>query len=125
MSAPANPFTGRLLPAPRGGGYQDPDYWIWCGSAAQDADGTYHLFASRWPKRFGFGWQWCFNSEVVRCESATPEGPYRFAEVVLPRRDRTFFDGLNTHNPSLRRHAGRWYLYYLETKGPHHLESRV
>ena len=41
MSAPANPFTGRLLPAPRGGGYQDSDYWIWCGSAAQDADGTY------------------------------------------------------------------------------------
>ena len=44
-----NPYQNALLPAPVGGGYSDPDYWIWCGFVVQGEDGAYHMFASRWP----------------------------------------------------------------------------
>lgn len=61
-----NPYQNALLPAPVGGGYSDPDYWIWCGSVVQGDDGAYHMFASRWPKDLGFGANWLFNCEIVR-----------------------------------------------------------
>lgn len=89
-----NPYQNALLPAPVGGGYSDPDYWIWCGSVVQGEDGAYHMFASRWPKDLGFGANWLFNCEIVRASSKNPEGPYTFQEVVLGRRGRTFFDGM-------------------------------
>ena len=77
-----NPYQNALLPAPVGGGYSDPDYWIWCGSVVQGEDGAYHMFASRWPKDLGFGANWLFNCEIVRASSKNPEGPYTFQEVV-------------------------------------------
>jgi hypothetical protein len=33
-------FSERLLPAPVGGGFAMPGYWVWCGSAIGD-DGIY------------------------------------------------------------------------------------
>ena len=85
-----NPYQNALLPAPVGGGYSDPDYWIWCGSVVQGEDGAYHMFASRWPKDLGFGANWLFNCEIVRASSKNPEGPYTFQEVVLGRGDALF-----------------------------------
>ena len=75
-----NPYQNALLPAPVGGGYSDPDYWIWCGSVVQGEDGAYHMFASRWPKDLGFGANWLFNCEIVRASSKNPEAapiPFR------------------------------------------------
>lgn len=110
-----NPYQNALLPAPVGGGYSDPDYWIWCGSVVQGEDGAYHMFASRWPKALGFGANWLFNCEIVRASSKNPEGPYTFQEVVLGRRGRTFFDGMNVHNPYIRKWNQTYYLYYMGT----------
>lgn len=110
-----NPYQNALLPAPVGGGYSDPDYWIWCGSVVQGEDGAYHMFASRWPKDLGFGANWLFNCEIVRASSKNPEGPYTFQEVVLGRRGRTFFDGMNVHNPYIRKWNQTYYLYYMGT----------
>jgi hypothetical protein len=111
------PFIDRLLPAPVGGGFEMPGYWVWCGSPikAQNPgeDGRYHLFASRWPKALSMSPHWLFNSEVVRAVSDTPEGPYEFAEVVLPARGREHFDGLVTHNPSIKFWNGIYWLFYL------------
>lgn len=86
-----NPYQNALLPAPVGGGYSDPDYWIWCGSVVQGEDGAYHMFASRWPKDLGFGANWLFNCEIVRASSKNPEGPYTFQEVVLGTPGTHFF----------------------------------
>lgn len=108
-----NPYQNALLPAPVGGGYSDQDYWIWCGSVVQGEDGAYHMFASRWPKDLGFGANWLFNCEIVRASSKNPEGPYTFQEVVLGRRGRTFFDGMNVHNPYIRKWNQTYYLYYI------------
>lgn len=107
-------FIDRLLPAPVGGGFSMPDYWVWGSSVIKGKDGKYHLFADRWEKKIGFH-AWVTNSEVVHAVSDTPEGPYTFSDVALPRRGAQFFDGLVTHNPRILFYKGIYYLYYFGT----------
>ena len=90
------------------------DYYIWDCSVIK-AGGKYHMFSSRWKKEMGFGWNWCFNSEIIHSVSDTPEGPYHFQNVVLPRRGRQYFDGMNTHNTCIKEYDGKFYLYYMGT----------
>jgi hypothetical protein len=111
----SRPFCERLLPAPVGGGFAMPEYWIWCGSVIRGDDGLYHMFASRWPRSLTFQPHWLTNSEIVRATSPTPEGPYTFAEVVLPPRGREFWDGRMTHNPTIHRAGKTYLLYYTGT----------
>lgn len=88
------------------------DYYVW-DCAVIKHSGKYHMFSSRWKRELGFGWNWLFNSEIVHCVSDVPEGPYVFQNVVLPRRGRQFFDGMNTHNTCVAEHDGKIYLYYM------------
>ena len=88
------------------------DYYVWDCSVIK-ANGKYHMFSSRWKRELGFGWNWLFNSEIIHCVSDTPEGPYEFQEVVLPRRGRQYFDGMSTHNTCIKEHNGKFYLYYM------------
>ncbi len=110
-----NRIKNRLLPAVKGGGFYSEDHMIWCGSVVKGEDERFHMFASRWDRKLGFGANWLFNCEVVRASSDRPEGPYKFEEVVLPRRGREYFDGMNTHNPYIRYWNGKYYLYYMGT----------
>lgn len=89
-------------------------YYVWDCSVIF-AEGKYHMFSSRWKEEYGFGWNWLFNSEIVHSVSDTPEGPYHFQNVVLPRRGRKYFDGMNTHNTCIKEHNGKFYLYYMGT----------
>lgn len=98
--------------APRGGGFQMDDFWIWDGSVIRDDHGRYHLFASRWSKEVSFLPNWCACSEVVRAVSDTPEGPYRFVETVIPRRGPQYWDGMMSHNPSVRKCGDTYLLFY-------------
>lgn len=91
-----------------------PEHFVWDCSVIK-AGGKYHMFSSRWKKELGFGWNWLFNSEIVHSVSERPEGPYEFQNVVLPRRGRQYFDGMNTHNTSIKEHNGKFYLYYMGT----------
>ena len=91
-----------------------PDYYVWDSSVIL-VDGIYHMFASRWPKAMGFGSNWLFHSEIIHATSPSPEGPYTFQNVVLPRRGRNYFDGMNTHNTCIRAWGGKYYLYYMGT----------
>lgn len=88
------------------------DYYVWDCSVVKSG-GKYHMFTSRWDKKLGFGWNWVFNSEIVHSVSDTPEGPYQFQNVVLPRRGREYFDGMNTHNTCVKEYKGKYYLYYM------------
>lgn len=90
------------------------DYYVWDCSVIQ-AEGKYHMFSSRWKKEYGFGWNWVYNSEIIHSISDRPEGPYKFLRVVLPRRGRAYFDGMNTHNTCIRYFDGKYYLYYMGT----------
>ncbi|MBE8722127.1 hypothetical protein C4F40_15470 [Sphingobacterium sp. Ka21] len=102
----------KLLPAPKHAGFAMDDYWIWDPSVIKDPDGRYHMFASRWSKKYGFG-NWVTNSEVVRAVSETPMGPYTFVEVVLPARGKQYFDGCTTHNPRIVKSGEYYVLYYF------------
>ena len=111
---PRRPFIDRLGEAPIGGGYRQQGFFVWGGSAVEGEDGRYHLFASRWNVEVGF-WSWLTNSQIVRASSDSPLGPFRFEEVVLPERDRTYFDAMMTHNPTILSHEGVYYLFYTGT----------
>jgi hypothetical protein len=89
------------------------DYWVCGGSCIKADDGQYHLFASRWPKRYPFLEGYVFHSEVVHAVSPQPEGPYEFREVVLPARGEGFWDGKMPHNPTITRWGDTYYLYYI------------
>lgn len=108
----AAPMLERIGVAPLEGGFAMKDYWVWCGSVIRGEDARYHMFASRWPKRVPFSPNWLTNSEIVRAVSDTPEGPYEFAEVVLPARDHRHWDGQMTHNPTIHKAGDTYLLFY-------------
>ncbi len=112
-----------LLPAPRQGGFRDPDYWIWGASCIRSADGIYHLFASRWSKEVDFG-HWVTRSEIVHAVSETAEGPYEYQGTVLPPRGERFWDGLCTHNPAIRCWQGKYLLFYTGMTYPGGLPTK-
>lgn len=89
------------------------DYWVWDGSIIRDDDGRWQMFASRWPKSVPMHPGWLFYSEIVRASADSAVGPYTFEEVVLPPRDRFYFDGRMTHNPSIRKVGDTYLLFYL------------
>ena len=89
-------------------------YYVWDTSVIK-VDGRYFMFSSRWPYKYGFGWNWLYNSEVILSSSDKPEGPYKFEKVILPRRGKEYFDGMNTHNTCIRRYKDKFYLYYMGT----------
>lgn len=102
---------GHLLPAPRGSGFRIDGYFVWDGSVIS-ADGQYHMFASRWPKRTRFPDGYMQHSEIVRAVSDRLEGPYAFAEVVLPGRGGEYWDGGMTHNPKVLRCGDTYVLFH-------------
>ncbi len=109
-------FQKAIQPLPTTARFADPDYFIWCGSPIKGDDGKYHLFYSRWPKKFGFQ-AWVTHSEVARAVSDSPFGPYKHADVTLSPRGKEFWDGLCTHNPTVQKFGGKYYLYYMGNTG--------
>lgn len=99
-------------------GFAQEGWWIWCPSVIQGPDGRWHMFASRWPAWLPMHPGWMTNSQVVRAVADRPEGPYTFAEVVLPARGPEYWDGCSTHNPTIREHGGRYYLFYTGITSP-------
>jgi len=110
-----NVIQERLMPAVRGGGFYSEDHMIWCGSVIKGEDGRYHMFASRWERKCGFGSNWLFRCEIVRAVADRPTDPFRYEETVLSPRGREYFDGMNTHNPFIRYWRQKYYLYYMGT----------
>lgn len=113
-----NPFAGKLGPVAHNSGFSMEHYWVWCGSVIKDDEGIYHMFASRWPKKFPFHPTWMVASEIVRAEARKPEGPYTFKEVVLPTRGAQYWDGRATHNPSITKSGDKYILFYMGSTHP-------
>ena len=96
---------------------KDSAWNIWCGCMVKGYDGKYHLFNSRWPRGTHHG-GWISHSHVSYSVADKPEGPYRFVSIPLPPLpDSTAWDGATTHNPYIVMHNGKYYLYYVGTKG--------
>lgn len=90
-------------------------YSVWGASVVQDDDGLFHMYYSRWPKHLG--WAWLTDSEIAHAVSESITGPWRFVDVALKRRGKEFWDGWCTHNPTIHKFDGKYYLYYMGNTG--------
>ena len=88
---------------------------IWGGSLVKGEDGLYHMFYSRWDKKIG--WEWVNYSEIAHATSTSPFGPFTFKDVALPMRAHSKWDGTTTHNPTIHKIKGKYYLYYMGNTG--------
>jgi hypothetical protein len=114
-SSPLN-MNELLMPVPSEAKFIDPDYFIWGASMVADEQGKYHLFYSRWPKSHGHN-AWLTHSEIAHAVADSPTGPYKHVDVALPARGSEFWDGLDTHNPTVHKFADKYYLYYMGNTG--------
>ncbi|MDO6518764.1 glycoside hydrolase family protein [Zobellia uliginosa] len=88
---------------------------IWGGSMVKGEDGLYHMFYSQWPKNIG--WEWVNYSVIAHAVSESPFGPFKHKDVTLPDRGAEFWDGSTTHNPTVHKFNGKYYLYYMGNTG--------
>lgn len=92
---------------------KDSQYFNWCSSIIRDKQGTYHLFYSRWPKKYGF-FAWLTHSEIAHATARQADGPYLKAKTVLQAR-KGHWDQITAHNVRVNRFNNRYYLYYIST----------
>ncbi|WP_297089719.1 glycoside hydrolase family protein [uncultured Draconibacterium sp.] len=88
---------------------------FWGGSVIKGNDGLYHMLYSRWPKHIG--WEWANYSIIAHATSSSPFGPYQHVDIALPERGSKFWDGSATHNPTVHKIKGKYYLYYMGNFG--------
>jgi alpha-L-fucosidase 2 len=105
-----------VRPVPLSARFIDDDWYIWCGAPTRTADGKYHLYYSRWPRKGGHN-TWVTRSEIAYAVADKPLGPYRFVNVALLARGKKFWDGDCTHNPNILQKNGKFYLYYMGNCG--------
>ncbi|AUP79715.1 glycoside hydrolase family protein [Flavivirga eckloniae] len=93
------------------------DYHIWGASVIKGYDGKYHMYYSRWKYELGH-MGWVTDSEIAYAVAEKAEGPYKDVNVALPARGKDFWDGTTTHNPTIFKKDGKYYLYYMGTTSP-------
>ena len=94
---------------------------IWGGSLVKGEDGKYHMFYSVWPK--DIGWEWVNYSVIAHAVSDSPFGPFEHKDVTLPDRGAEYWDGSCTHNPTIHKFNGKYYLYYMGNTGDEKIVS--
>lgn len=109
-------FSDLIQLIPEKAKFADDHYFIWGGSLVKDDTGLYHLYYSRWEKKYGFG-SWVTHSEIAHATASTPFGPFTHKDVALPPRDSVMWDGKSTHNPTIHKLGSKYYLYYTGNTG--------
>ncbi len=95
--------------------FESDSITIWGASIIKGQDSLYHMFYSRWKK--DLGWAWVTHSEIAHATSKSPFGPFIHKDVTLGVRGAEFWDGLCTHNPTVHKFDGKYYLYYMGNTG--------
>lgn len=113
---PIHDFSRLLQHVPEHSFLAQDGYYIWGASVVKGDDGKYHMFYSRWERSHGFD-AWVTHSEIAHAVAEEPGGPFEFTDVALPPRGAAYWDGLTTHNPTVHKFNGRYYLYYMGTTG--------
>lgn len=93
---------------------KDPNYFNWGSSIIKGEDGKYHLFYSRWPRKYNFT-AWLTHSEIAHAVADHPAGPYTFLEISLKSNSDNQWDAITAHNPKIKFFEGKYYLYYIST----------
>jgi len=107
-------FEQLVQPVPVENKFVVPGYFVWCGSVTDGDDGKYYMLYSRWPHADGFD-AWPVSSEIAVAVADSPAGPFKHLKVVFPARGTRFWDGSATHNPTVIKNQGKYYLYYMGT----------
>lgn len=105
--------------------FRDSLYYNWGGSILKADDGKYHLFYSRWKKKYSFK-GWLTFSEIAHAVSDSPLGPWKYKETVLKGRgldsltkkrvlENHSWDAITAHNAKIKYFDGKYYLYYIST----------
>lgn len=115
-TAPITDFSKLIQPVSKTSVLAEDGYYVWGGSVVKGNDGLYHMFYARWKHETYFS-GWVTHSEVAHAVSEKPEGPFKFKDVALPVRGAEFWDGLCTHNPTVKEFDGKYYLYYMGNTG--------
>ena len=102
--------------------FRNDSMTIWGGSLIKGDDDLFHLYYARWPKELG--WAWVTDSEIAHAVSKSPFGPFQFQDISLPRRGAEYWDGWCTHNPTIHRFDGKYYLYYMGNTGDKQIPSK-
>lgn len=106
-----------IQPIPISAKFINDTSYIWCGTLVKShVDHKYHLFYSRWPRKYGMS-AWVTSSEVAHAIADSPFGPFHFKDVALPYRGPGYWDGMYTHNPTVHYFNGKYYLYYAGNFG--------
>jgi len=109
-------FSELIQPTSRQSVLSEPGYYVWGGSVVKGDDSLYHMFYSRWKKEYFFN-GWVTHSEIAHAASKHSTGPFKFKDVALPARGEKYWDGLTTHNPTVKKFNGKYYLYYMGNTG--------
>lgn len=94
--------------------FKTEGYYNWGASIIKTNDGQYHLFYSRWPKKYSFT-GWLTYSEIAHATSKSPSGPWKYTETALKSRGNNHWDAITAHNPKIKYFEGKYYLYYIST----------
>ncbi|MFT4155056.1 glycoside hydrolase family protein [Parafilimonas sp.] len=107
-------LSDKLLPITEQNFFKSHDYYIWDPSIIRDGNGIYHLFYSRWQKKYSFN-GWMPLSEIVHATSKSPTGPWIYKGIVLRGRGKGYWDAIGAYNPKIKYFNGKYYLYYVST----------
>jgi len=113
---PLTNFAELIDKVPRNSILAEDGYYVWGASVVKGPDGLYHMFYARWKHETYFS-GWVTHSEIAHAVSEKPEGPFKFKDIALPARGAEYWDGLTTHNPTVKEFDGKYYLYYMGTTG--------
>ncbi len=92
------------------------DFFVWCGSITEGDDGRYYLLFSYWEKSLGFEMGWCTASKIGWAVSGRPDGGFAFGGTALTGSGQGW-DADCVHNPTVIRHGGKYYMYYMGNFG--------
>lgn len=109
-------LAARLRLVPRSACFALDGWYVWCGTICRTPEGRYALLFSRWPQATGFR-GWVTDSEVGVALADAPTGPFACEGVVLPGAGGEVWDAQVTHNPAVMQWEGKYYLYYMGTRG--------
>ncbi|MEY2921734.1 MAG: hypothetical protein RL108_343 [Bacteroidota bacterium] len=105
-----------LQPTSKQAVFRLENYMVWCGSPIKGKDGKFYLFYSRWPRKLTHQ-AWATHSEIAVAVSNKANGPYKHVKVILPKREKKYWDADVTHNPNIHRFGDTYYLYYMGNYG--------
>jgi len=95
----------------------EPGYDVWGSSPIRDEQGNVHLFSARWSSATPFKKAWRYNSEIAHYVAKSPEGPFKFVEVVAQgKRDGTW-NAAGFHNPSIKKIDDKYVLIFIANDG--------